>query len=34
MLNNYIEPSLDESIDEELVDFMSKKKEGMEDEWY
>ena len=34
MLDNYVEPSLDQSIDEELVDFIAKKKESMEDEWY
>ncbi len=34
MLEEYVEPPLDESIDEELVDFIAKKKEGMADEWY
>jgi trimethylamine--corrinoid protein Co-methyltransferase len=34
MLDNYVEPSLDQSIDEGLVDFIAKKKESMEDEWY
>jgi trimethylamine:corrinoid methyltransferase-like protein len=34
MLDNYVEPSLDQSIDEELVDFIAKKKESMKDEWY
>ena len=34
MLEEYIEPPLDESIDEALIDYMAKKKESMEDEWY
>jgi len=34
MLKEYIEPPLDESIDEALIDYMAKKKESMEDEWY
>jgi len=25
---------MDQAIDEELLDFMQKKKEGMADEWY
>ena len=34
MLEEYIEPPLDESIDEALIDYMAKKKESMADEWY
>ena len=34
MLEEYIEPPMDQAIDEELLDFMQKKKEGMADEWY
>jgi len=34
MLEEYIEPPMDQAIDEELLDFMRKKKEGMADEWY
>jgi trimethylamine--corrinoid protein Co-methyltransferase len=34
MLEKYVEPALDKSTDEELVDFMNKRKKGMEDEWY
>jgi trimethylamine--corrinoid protein Co-methyltransferase len=34
MLKEYVEPPLDESIDEELVGFIAKKKESMADEWY
>ena len=34
MLEEYIEPPMDQAIDEELLDFMCKKKEGMADEWY
>ena len=34
MLEEYVEPPLDESIDEELIGFITKKKESMVDEWY
>ena len=34
MLEEYIEPPLDDSIDEELIDYIVKKKESMADEWY
>jgi trimethylamine--corrinoid protein Co-methyltransferase len=34
MLEEYQPPELDPSIDEALLDFMKRKKDSMEDEWY
>jgi trimethylamine---corrinoid protein Co-methyltransferase len=34
MLDDYVEPPLDEAVDEELLAFMAKRKGSMEDAWY
>ena len=34
LLNDYEAPTLDPAIDEALTDFMTKKKEAVEDRWY
>ena len=34
MLDEYVEPPLDEAVDEELQDFMARRKSSMEDAWY
>ena len=33
-LADYVAPALDESIDEALLDYMSRKKAGLADAWY
>ncbi len=34
LLDDYVAPPLDEAIDEELQDFMGRRKSAMEDAWY
>ena len=34
MLEDYEKPEIDESIEEALVEFVAKRKSGMEDAWY